>query len=71
MRTPAVNVPQLVLPFNQYRFRYSEDVQKRSYEPNDDERFQTANKEELEESINLGNLVSIFSLPELIGELIV
>ena len=71
MRTPAVNVPQLVLSFNQYRYRYSEDVQKRSYEPNDDERFQTANKEELEESINLGNLVSIFSLPELIGELIV
>ena len=38
----------------------SEYVQKRSYEPNDDGRYQTANKEEKEKLINLGNLVPIF-----------
>ena len=35
----------------------SEDVQKRSYEPNDDGRYQTANKDKKEKIVNLGNLV--------------
>ena len=34
----------------------SEDVQKCSYEPNDDGLYQTAYKEEKEKLINLGNL---------------
>ena len=41
------------------RKEYSEDVEKRSYESKKDGRYETANKEEGEKLITLGNFLSL------------